>query len=100
MRDALPRVSLMHKLVSKANKDLPIFTIKPQYILATDDTVMYIYEGKGAQQDTFRLVGSNSINQSDTRSKYKFEEGNDMKGMRFKLIFTFSGVGCCAPLFI
>ena len=59
-----------------------------------------MYEGKDSEKDQFRLVGSNAIKEGGVHAKYKQEDTKNVRGMRVKLTFTFSAMGCCAPLFI
>ena len=52
-------VKLLYRLVGKAyGDDVPIIPVRPEMILSTDDTVGYIFEGKGAGTDLFKLVAS------------------------------------------
>ena len=69
-------------------------------VLSTDDTVNYIYEGKGKENDSFRLVASKSVAKAGTRSKYKVDKSKNMSGMRVKLTYTFTGSGVMAPIFV
>eukprot|EP00957_Ditylum_brightwellii_P084257 6406197-Ditylum_brightwellii.AAC.2 len=61
MRLASEGVQMMHKMLNTAYGNLPCFYIKLKYIFSTDDTVMYIYEGKGTESDEFRLVPSSGL---------------------------------------
>ena len=50
--EALDGVKLFYRLVGKAyGNDIPIIPVRPEMILSTDDTVQYIFEGKGAGKD-------------------------------------------------
>ena len=100
MKNASDGVKIMMKLLSSSYNKLPLFPLKPQYILSSDDTVMYIYEGKGKESDEFHLVSSKAITQAGTRARYKCEDTNTMQGMRCKLNFTYSAIDCCAPIFV
>ena len=100
MRDAPDGVELLYKLVSDVYGNLPIFAVKPELLFSTDDTVNYIYEGKGETKDVFRLVASKALKKAGTRSKYKTGNSKNMCGMRVKLTYTFSAAGTMAPFFI
>ena len=77
-----------------------IFPIRPDLTLSTDDTVQYIFEGKGEAQDSFRLVASKALEKAGTRSKYMHDDSKNMCGLRVKLTYTFTGAGTMAPIFI
>jgi hypothetical protein len=48
IKDKMSKGAIMLlNLVSKANGGVPVCPIPPHYILSTDDTVEYVYEGKG-----------------------------------------------------
>jgi hypothetical protein len=48
IRDKMTEGAIMLlNLVSRANGGIPVCPISPQYIFSTDDTVEYVYEGKG-----------------------------------------------------
>ena len=80
MEDAPIGVKLMYDLVRK-HYGCPIYPVKPQYILSTDDTVVYVFEGKGRENEHFRLVSTKSIAKSGTMSKYRLDDNKSMKGM-------------------
>ena len=46
MKDAPKGVKMLYDMVSKARGNLPVIPIKTQYIYSSDDTVMYVFEGK------------------------------------------------------
>eukprot|EP00957_Ditylum_brightwellii_P124933 9524057-Ditylum_brightwellii.AAC.1 len=46
-------VQMKHAMLSTAYGNLPLFYIKPEYIFSMDNTVKYIYEGKGTECDKF-----------------------------------------------
>eukprot|EP00957_Ditylum_brightwellii_P031981 2424745-Ditylum_brightwellii.AAC.1 len=64
MRLASEGVQMMHKMLSAAYGNLPLFYIKLKYIFSTDNTAIYIYEGKGTESDKFRLVSSSGLKQA------------------------------------
>ena len=68
--------------------------------MTTDDTVQFIFDGKGESQDQFRLVATNSLKKAGTRSKYRNNDTNNMNGLRVKLTYTFCGAGMMASIFI
>ena len=45
-------------MVRKAYDDLLICLVNPQYLYSTDDTICYVFEGKGEKELPFRLVSS------------------------------------------
>ena len=94
-------VKLLYRLVGRTyGNDVPIIPVRPEMILSTDDTVQYIFEGKGAGKDLFRLVASKALKKAGTRSKFMNDDSKNMCGMRVKLTYTFSGAGIMAPIFI
>ena len=100
MKDAPKCIKMLYDMVSKAHGNLPVIPIKTQYIYSSDDTVMYVFEGKGKDKDVFRLVSSKALKHAGTNSKYQSDDSNMMNGMRVKLTFTISAIGTCAPIFI
>ena len=54
-------------MVRRAYKDVTMFSIKPQYILSTDDSVVYTYQGKWTKYEKFMLVSSKVTIQSGKR---------------------------------
>ena len=100
MKDAPIGVKMLYDMVSKAHGNLPVIPIKTQYIYLSDDTVMYVFERKGKDNDLFRLVSSKTLKHAGSNSKYQSDDSNMMNGMRVKLTFTFSAIGTCAPIFI
>ena len=89
-----------HKVVTKIYGNLPVLLILPELILSTDDTVNYMYEGKGSYNGIFRLVASKENANTSTRSKYKNEDTKNMCGLRFKITYTFSAAGTMDSIFI
>ena len=53
IREASTGVNKLHKVVTKIDRNLPVFTISPELILSTDDIVKYIFEGKGSDNGSF-----------------------------------------------
>ena len=70
MKDAPMDVKILYDMVSKAHGNLPVIPIKTQYIYSSDDTVMYVFEDKGKDNDLFRLVSSKDLKDTGTRSKF------------------------------
>ena len=96
-----PGVRMLYRMVGQAyGNDVPIIPVRPEMILSTDDTVQYIFEGKGVGTDLFRLVASKALKKAGTRSKFTNDDSKNMCGMRVKLTYTFSGAGIMAPIFI
>ena len=85
MKDAPTGVKMLYDMVSKAHGNLPVIPIKTQYIYSSDDTVMYVFEGKGKDKDLFRLVSSKALKHAGTNSKYQSDDSNMMNGMRVNL---------------
>ena len=48
----------LHKVVTKIYGNLPVFPILPELILSMDNTVNYIFVGKGSDNVSFILVAS------------------------------------------
>ena len=78
MKDAPIDVKMLYSMVSTAYNDIPIFPIKPQYILSTDDSVVYTYQGKGRREEKFMLVATKGITKSRTRAMYKHDDSNEI----------------------
>ena len=93
-------VKMLYRMVRKAYDDLPIRPVKPQYLYSTDDTICYVFEGKGEKELPFRLVSSLSLENAGTRSRYKKDDSKAMNGLRVKFTFTFFGAGTSAPTYI
>ena len=99
--DVSDGVKMLYKMVCEAyGNDVPILPVRPELILSTDDTVQYIFEGKGELNNLFRLVSSKAILKAGTRSKYNNDDSKNMCGLRVKLTYTFTGAGTMAPIFI
>ena len=43
-------------MVCKVHRNLPIFVAHPHLVMSSDDTVQYIFEGKGEKDEPYRLV--------------------------------------------
>ena len=43
--------------------------VKPYYVLSTDDTVQYVFKGKGLDQEKLLLLGALSNAHAGTRSQ-------------------------------
>ena len=65
-----------------------------------DNTVDYIFEGKGSDNVSFRLFASKENTNEGTRSKNKHEDTKNMCGLRFKITYTFSAAGKMDSIFI
>ena len=76
-----------------------IITIKPAYLLSTNETVVFVFEGKGIKQKN-RLYSWRSISKAGHMSKYNLDETLSMKGLQAKITFTFSAASVMSPLFI
>ena len=61
MSTAPEGVRFLYKKVSQHHNYLPIFAVRPELLFSTDDTVNYIYEGKGKGKDQFSLVASKAL---------------------------------------
>ena len=61
MKVADEGVSLLHKLVYNLYNNFHILPVKLELMFSTDDTVNYIYDGLGNDNDEFRLVALKSI---------------------------------------
>jgi hypothetical protein len=100
LKDASAGANELFTLVLKANSDRPILAIKPAYIYSTDDTTTYVCQGEQRTKEDFLLVGTSSILNAGTRSKYQASDSNAMQGLRVKLTFTFSQAGLVADTFV
>ena len=68
--------------------------------MSTDDTVQYIFEGKGEKDEPYRLVSSQSQKEAGTRAKYKVNNSKHMHGMRIKFTYIFSATGTNASIWL
>ena len=101
MKTASDGVRMLYNVVSKAHGNVPVAPLKPQYIMSTDDTVVYTYEGADEDgHDNYRLVANNSLETKGTYSNYHMDTSASMCGLRVKLTFTFTATGSCAPIFV
>ena len=100
MKNASDGVLKLFKIMQKFYNNAPLTIVNPALLFSTDDTVQFIFEGKGVGVDQFRLVSSKCLKGSGTRSKYKLSNANNMNGMRVKMTYTFSGAGTGAPIFV
>jgi len=55
MDDAAVGVKIMYAMV-RNHYGNPIYPVKPQYMLSSDDTVVYVFKGKGRENENFRLL--------------------------------------------
>ena len=78
MKVADEGVSLLHKLVYNLYNNLHILPVKLEIMFSTDDTVNYIYDGQGNDNDEFQLVASKSISKAGKRSRYTIDESNNL----------------------
>ena len=46
----------LHKVVTKIYGKITVFPIRPENILSRDDTVNYVFQGKGSDNGRLRLV--------------------------------------------
>ena len=80
----------MFELVSKFHNNSPIYPIRPELFLSTDDAFNYIFDGKGSESSKFKLVATTVLQKAGTRSKYDNYNSNNICGMRVKLTYTYS----------
>ena len=69
-------------------------------MLSSDDTGVYIFEGKRVKENSYRLFPKKFIDRAGYITKYKVEDTHAMKGVRLRTSFTFSAAGTCSPLLI
>ena len=59
--------------VSKLNNDWPLEPVRRAYILSTDDTSEYVFQGEGNKKDStasFKLVSRDALSRCGTHSKF------------------------------
>ena len=100
VKECAKGVRTLFDMVCKVHNNLPIFVAHPHLVMSSDDTVQYIFEGKGEKDEPYRLVSSQSQKEAGTRAKYKVNNSKHMHGMRVKLTYTFSAAGTNAPIFV
>ena len=98
--EASEGVKILFDVLQHVHDNAPLFFVRPELIFSTDDTVQYIFEGKGVEKEKFVLVSTKSQQQSGTRAKYKVANSKCMMGMRVKLTYTFSAAATVAPIFV
>ena len=64
-----PSVKCLYQMVKDVHGGVPFYPIKPQYIISTDDTIAYIFVGKGVKKEHFRLVSKRSLNNTGHQLK-------------------------------
>ena len=47
-------IEILYRITRKAYDDLSIRPVKPQYLYSTDDTIYYVFKGKGENKITFQ----------------------------------------------
>jgi hypothetical protein len=100
IQDASEGAQKLFQLVQEAHGGMPIFPIKPSHMTTTDDTVAYVFDGKGMGKDLFRLLSQKSNKKAGTLSKYSQGEQIHCNGLRVKITYTFNGAGASAPVFV
>jgi hypothetical protein len=63
---------------------MPIFLIKPSHMTTTNDTVAYVFDGRGMGKDQYQLLSQKSLKKAGTLS----------------ITYTFNGDGASAPVFV
>jgi hypothetical protein len=91
IRNAPEGAQKVFDLVQEAHGGLPIFPIKPSHMTTTDDTVAYVFDGKGMGKDLFCLLSQKSNKKAGTLSKYSQGEQIHCNGLRVKITYTFNG---------
>ena len=81
-------VRILYEMTSKALGGIPIRPVKPCYVFSTDDTVLYIFEGKGEKDSVFRLCSTSGTTSAGHVTKDKIDDSCKMKGLRLKMTFT------------
>jgi hypothetical protein len=100
IQDAPKGALKLFQLVQEAHGGLPIFPIKPSHMTTTDDTVAYVFDGRGMGKDQFRLLSQKSNKKAGTLSKYSQGEQIHCNGLRVKITYSFNGAGASAPVFV
>ena len=67
---------------------------------STDDTIYYVFKGKGEKKLPFRMVSSLSLEKTGTKSRYKKDESKVICGLCVKFTFIISGSGTSVPTYI
>ena len=99
----LEGAKMLIDLVEEANGGVPVCPIKSQYVTSTDDTVEYVYEGKGKKwkpsQVFLALKSSNDQNGTHLHCK-TMDSDPQMKGQWMKETFMMIAAGQHVPIFI
>ena len=92
---------LFKKLVGAANGGVDVHFVKPEYVLSTDDTTIYIFAGADKNGNgTWILANPEDMTESGTHSLYSPSDVNNMNGFRVKPTYTLTAGGQIAPIFI
>jgi hypothetical protein len=92
MKKASEELKKVIELTSKAQGNIPLQPVKPQYIYSSDDNVEYVYAVTSDAPDPFRVVASKHASGAGDCSKYKEDNSKQMSGMRVKRSWIFNAV--------
>ena len=88
--------------ISKVHNNRPLQPVRRAYVMSTDDTTEFVFQGQGSNlsKAEFVLVSSKALATSGTRAKFKTGSTDCANGLRVKLTHTFAANGTMAPLFV
>ena len=105
----------MEKLSSATNETIQmaekafgvdeVYPLHPNLVLSTDDTTLFVFEGKARdmeEEDMWKWKMIDATNtDSSVRSDFEVgEDGENTGGLRLRLTFTFTAGGLSAPLYV
>ena len=93
------------RLLSKCNRDAPVYPILPGLIFSTDNSTLFVFEGKAKMTESWYLLQDNGFNDDVAKynhSIYGNEEGgiDHLNGLMVRLTFTMNATGILAAAFI
>ena len=98
--DATEGAQLLDSLVTKANRNSPIYPVFPGMIFSTDEHVSFVFKGVAKKKEEW-YVSSSDFN-SSTQSTYTSDKGgtDHKNGIRVRQYHTFNALGCSAPILL
>ena len=69
--------------VSKVHNGMPLQPVRRSYVMSTDDTTEFVFQGKGTNisKAEFKLVSSRALGKAGTRSKFETKKTEAANGL-------------------
>ena len=96
---ATPGAQKLMRLVQGVHQNPPMFHVHPALLLSTDDSTMFVFEGKSKSEYSWHL---HSNVKHSAQSVYSAQKGgtDHLHGLRVRLTHTMCGLGIMAPLYV